>query len=292
VPVDGWSVQYSAATSTNWTGRTPLSGTIRPCRYYLVQEAAGAGGSVDLPTPNAIGTIAMAAGAGKVALVTDNTTPPCGGDCDAAPNMRDFVGYGTTANDFEGAPTPTLTNTTAALRSAGGAVDTDNNLADFSVGTPNPRNTPPPATITASDPADGATDVPVDSNVTITFSAPVDATFTIGCSSSGAHDFTVTGGPTELTLDPGTDFARGESCTVHAHADDLDADISFSTVRSRGCGSTTSRAPSTARPTRVASSAACRASSPPRARTASGCRSSSPTATTARRRASSCSGPA
>jgi Lamin Tail Domain len=62
VPVDGWSVQYSAATSTNWTGRTPLSGTIRPGRYYLVQEAAGAGGSVDLPTPNAIGTIAMAAG--------------------------------------------------------------------------------------------------------------------------------------------------------------------------------------------------------------------------------------
>jgi predicted extracellular nuclease len=41
VPVDGWSVQYSAATSTNWMGRTPLSGTIRPGRYYLVQEAAG-----------------------------------------------------------------------------------------------------------------------------------------------------------------------------------------------------------------------------------------------------------
>jgi hypothetical protein len=98
---------------------------------------------VDLPTPNAIGTIAMAAGAGKVALVTDNTTLPCGGDCDAAPNVRDFVGYGTTANDFEGAPTPTLTNTTAALRNGGGAVDTDNNLADFTVGTPNPRNTPP-----------------------------------------------------------------------------------------------------------------------------------------------------
>src|SRR6476659_5621040 len=62
VPVSGWSVQYGAATSTNWTGKTTLTGTIKPGRYYLVQEAAGAGGTTDLPTPNATGSIAMAAG--------------------------------------------------------------------------------------------------------------------------------------------------------------------------------------------------------------------------------------
>ncbi len=47
------------------------SGTkiIEPGQYYLVQEAAGAGGTVNLPTPDAIGTIAMSGTAGKVALV-------------------------------------------------------------------------------------------------------------------------------------------------------------------------------------------------------------------------------
>ncbi len=54
--------------------------------------------------------------------------------------MRDFVGYGT-AGDFETAAAPGLTNTTADLRAAAGATDTDNNSADFAVGTPDPRNT-------------------------------------------------------------------------------------------------------------------------------------------------------
>src|SRR4051794_35478737 len=152
VSVSGWSVQYSAATSTIWSGKTELTGTIRPGRYYLVQEAAGTGGTTDLPAPNASGSIAMAAGAGKVALVTDNTTLTCGAACHAAANVRDFVGYGTTANDSETAPTPTLTNTTAALRNGGGTVDTDNNLGDFTVGPPNPRNSPPPVSVTSTDP--------------------------------------------------------------------------------------------------------------------------------------------
>ena len=50
------------------------------------------------------------------------------------------MGYGSTATEFETAPTPTLSNTTAALRAADGATDTDNNAADFAVGAPNPRN--------------------------------------------------------------------------------------------------------------------------------------------------------
>jgi predicted extracellular nuclease len=234
VPVTGWSVQYAAAGGTSWQ-RTPLTGQIRPGRYYLVQEAAGAGGTQDLPTPNASGGIAMAAGSGKVALVTNNTTLTCGADCDgaAALGVKDFVGYGA-ANDSETAPTPMLTSTTAALRNGGGTVDTDNNLADFAVRAPNPRNTPPPASITATDPADGENDVPLDSNVSVTFSADVTPTFGINCSSSAAHTFTQTGGPTEFTLDPDTDFARGETCTVTVHTDDLDDDFSFTTLGLEG----------------------------------------------------------
>jgi uncharacterized protein len=236
VTVSGWSVQYASSGGTTWTNRTPLTGTIKPGRYYLVQEAAGTGGTQSLPTPNATGSIAMSATAGKVALVTDNVNLTCGADCDAAPNVRDFVGYGG-ANDFETAPTPVLTNTTAALRNGGGTVDTDNNLADFSVGSPNPRNTPPPVSVTATDPADGENDVPLDSNVTITFGGPIDVTpdnFGIACTTSGGHGFTLSGGPSEYTLDPAADFVREESCTVTVHTEDVDHSFSFSTVGVEG----------------------------------------------------------
>ena len=80
----------------------------------------------------------MAAGSGKVTLVTSSAALSCGSDCDAAAGVRDFVGYGA-ANDSETAAAPTLSNTTAAIRAAGGATDTDNNSADFAAGTPTPR---------------------------------------------------------------------------------------------------------------------------------------------------------
>jgi uncharacterized protein len=234
VTVTGWSVQYASSGGTTWTNRTPLTGRVLPGRYYLVQEGAGANTTLPaLPTPNAEGNIAMSATAGKVALVTNNVDLTCGGNCDTAAGVKDFVGYGG-ANDSEGLPTQGLSNSTAALRLEGGNVDTDNNLLDFQVGAPNPRNTPPPASITATDPADGENDVPLDSNVTVTFSGAVTPTFGIRCSSSGPHEFVQSGGPTEFTLDPSTNFATGESCTVTVHTDDLDDDFSFTTVGIEG----------------------------------------------------------
>ena len=76
--------------------------------------------------------------------------------------------------------------------------------------------------------------MPLDSNVTITFSAPVAPTFGISCSASGSHAFTESGGPTVFTLDPTTDFARGETCTVTVDGEDLDDDFSFSTTGIEG----------------------------------------------------------
>jgi uncharacterized protein len=136
--VTGWTVQYASSGGSTWQ-RTILSGTIEPGQYYLVQEAFGAGGTVDLPTPNAIGTIAMSATAGKVALVNNATA--LAGTCPAG--LVDLVGYGS-ANCSETSPTAALSNTTAALRKSNGAQDTDNNSADFTIGAPNPHNTPPP----------------------------------------------------------------------------------------------------------------------------------------------------
>jgi predicted extracellular nuclease len=146
VNLTGWSVQYQSATGTGTWQVTPLSGTIAPGGYYLVKEDTGTGCSglpcgVPLPAPDATGTIAMAAGAGKVAL--SSTTVPFSGSCPSC--AVDLVGYGNTASCFEGAgPTAGLSNTTAALRKRSGCFDSNNNNLDFSVGAPNPRNTASP----------------------------------------------------------------------------------------------------------------------------------------------------
>ncbi len=140
VNLSGWSVQYISATGTGTWAVTPLAGSIAPGGYYLVQQAAGAGGTTPLPTPDAVGTIAMSATAGKVAL--SSSTTAFVGTCPTCP--IDLVGYGG-ANCFEGAgPTAGTSNTTAALRKRGGCFDTDNNNTDFSIGSPNPRNTASP----------------------------------------------------------------------------------------------------------------------------------------------------
>lgn len=139
VTVTGWTVQYASATGSSWS-RTTLSGTIPAGRYYLVKQAAGAGTGAALPTADATGTIAMAAAAGKVALVTGGTGLTCATGCATAAGVKDFVGYGGTASSSETAPTANLSATTAAVRAGGGAVDTDNNAGDFAVAAPAPRN--------------------------------------------------------------------------------------------------------------------------------------------------------
>ncbi len=154
VSLAGWSVQYASATGTSWQV-TPLSGSIAAGTFYLVQEAAGAGGTTPLPTPEAIGTIAMAAASGKVALVSSTT--PLSGACPVSAAIVDFVGYGS-ANCSETAPTALLSNTTAALRDGNGSVDTNHNLNDFSVTAPTPRNATgtPPTGAGSANPASGA----------------------------------------------------------------------------------------------------------------------------------------
>ena len=84
--------------------------------------------------------------------------------------------------------------------------------------------------VSASVPAAGATDVPLGSDVTVTFSEDVNVTgnwFSISCPASGVHTASVSGGPTTYTLDPDTDFAFGETCAVTVDAErvsDVDAD--------------------------------------------------------------------
>jgi predicted extracellular nuclease len=148
VNLTGWSVQVASATGTTWSVTNLTAVSLAPGQYYLIQEAVGAGGTTALPTPDATGSIAMSATAGKVALV--NTTVALSGACPTGASIIDFVGYGTTANCFEGAgPTPAPSNTNAVLRGAAGCTDTNVNSADFTAGAPTPRNTSAPLNVCA-----------------------------------------------------------------------------------------------------------------------------------------------
>jgi hypothetical protein len=148
IDLSTWSVQYASASGTTWQV-TPLSGSVQPGAYYLVQLASAAAIGAPLPTPDASGTTNLANTGGKVALVRSGTALGCGataGSCSADPDVVDLVGYGS-AVDYEGSgPATGLGNTTAALRADGGCTDTDENAADFAGVTPAPRNSASPAT--------------------------------------------------------------------------------------------------------------------------------------------------
>jgi hypothetical protein len=146
VSLAGWTVQYLDINSNLWQ-ETFLGGfsSIGPGEYFLIQEAAGAGGSLDLPLPiNAQSTINLNANSGKVALVSNGSL--LSGSCPAGSQIIDLVGYGS-ANCSEGSAAPPGGSTTAIIRTDNGCSDTDNNAADFSAGAPNPRNSASPSNL-------------------------------------------------------------------------------------------------------------------------------------------------
>ncbi len=225
VSLAGWSVQYASAAGTTWA-ITNLTGSITAGGYYLVQEAAGTGGTVDLPTPDASGSLAMSGSNGKVALASNQTAITGKTDSDVV----DFVGYGT-ANEYEGSgATPALTNTTAALRAGNGCTDTDSNAADFTTGAPNPRNSSSATNScvvvdtrpTATSPLAGATDVAVNTDITVNFSESVDVAtgaFTVACPTGTPVAFTPNPvlpatGTSSVVLNPDSDLPQKTTCTV------------------------------------------------------------------------------
>ncbi|WP_159943908.1 MULTISPECIES: endonuclease/exonuclease/phosphatase family protein [unclassified Nocardiopsis] len=142
VSLDGWSVQYLPASpgATTRAQVTALNGEIAAGGHYLVRQAAGAGGTVELPDPDAAGGANMAAASGTVLLVSGTAPVTCrtADECAEDADVVDIVGYGT-AVVHEGTAAPRLDNTTSAARDAG-FTDTDDNGADLTAGTPTPTN--------------------------------------------------------------------------------------------------------------------------------------------------------
>ncbi|WP_022882858.1 ExeM/NucH family extracellular endonuclease [Gryllotalpicola ginsengisoli] len=133
----GWSVQYRSASGTS-AQVTALSGSIPAHGHYLVEEAAGSGGTTALPTPDATGGIAMSASSGVVILSSGTSSISTQGDLAGASGVVDAVGYGS-ATSYETEAAPALSNTTSDSRASG--ADSDDNAADFTAGAPDPQNT-------------------------------------------------------------------------------------------------------------------------------------------------------
>ncbi|WP_371496148.1 endonuclease/exonuclease/phosphatase family protein [Kitasatospora sp. NBC_00374] len=138
-----FSVQYISASPgpTSAWSVTPLTGSIAPGGRYLVAGAAGAGGTVDLPTADATGTLALSGTAGTVALVQGAAPLTCktAADCAADPRVRDLVGFGTAVVREGSGPAAGASNTASVARAANLA-DTDDNAADLKAGDPTPTN--------------------------------------------------------------------------------------------------------------------------------------------------------
>jgi DNA/RNA endonuclease G (NUC1) len=235
----GWSLQYASATGSSWTAQ-PLGGTIAPGEYFLISLGSGGATGQSVPAANIAGDINISATTGKVALVNNsiNLAGTCPNGLD--PDIVDFVGYGTSANCFEGSGQASApSNTTAIFRQGNSAQDTNQNDVDFQAGSPNPRRTAPIVElgpwIAGTEPLSEGTNAPFDSTISIDFSEPVDVVgnwYDITCSISGQHnDATVASfdGFKGYHITPNNGFQFGEQCTVtvyHLNVHDQDLDDS------------------------------------------------------------------
>ena len=151
VSLGGWSTQYASSGGTEFLV-TPLPNiTLQPGQYFLIQYASGGVNGAPLPTPDFIAPAVtnnagntfipnLSGTTGKLALVNSTVRLPAS-TCPVDATIVDFLGYGASASCFEGTRTNDLSAATALSRNGGGCNDTDNNLADFTIGVPAPRNT-------------------------------------------------------------------------------------------------------------------------------------------------------
>lgn len=140
--LSGKSIQYTSSNGPGTTGTgtwltTALPNkTLQPGQFLLIQMAAGAGTTMGaLPAPDGTGSTNLSGSSGKV-LLSSGTTALTG--FLPAAGVLDMLGWGST-NGAETAPAAATANATS-VRRIDACVDTDNNSADFAVGTPLARN--------------------------------------------------------------------------------------------------------------------------------------------------------
>ena len=110
--VTGWSVQY-ASRHRQYAGRSPRSpGRSRPAAAISSRRPAQPAASLR-PRPTRRDDQHVGHGRqGRIGAEQHPAHSVCGATCAGTPTVRDFVGFGTTANNFEGAgraPAPSTT---------------------------------------------------------------------------------------------------------------------------------------------------------------------------------------
>ena len=148
ISLNGFSIQYASATSASWNAVALPNVSVQPGHYFLIQAAAGttvtnaplvpAADFVISGNGSSGNALNFSATAGKIVIA--RTTTPLTVACPAATAYVDLIGFGPTANCFEGTgPAPAPSNTTADVRT-NLAVDLINNATDFSTAAPSPHS--------------------------------------------------------------------------------------------------------------------------------------------------------
>ena len=148
ISLNGLSLQYAPATSAAWNAVALPNVSVAPGHYFLIQAAAGTTVTNAPLTPAADFVISgngstgnavnLSATAGKVVIAKGTAALTVA--CPAATQYVDLIGYGTTANCFEGTgPAPAPSNTTADVR-ATLTVDLINNALDYTTAAPTPHD--------------------------------------------------------------------------------------------------------------------------------------------------------
>jgi hypothetical protein len=142
IDLNGWSmvVDTLEGTTSQAIGATfNQSFSVPPGMHLLFKFNGNGTNGQATPGEFPITNISLGSTSGKVFLLGPGQGLPSG--CPAqTSSVIDYVGYGST-NCSEGSPAPAPTATTALMRNGNGCTDTNNNAADFSLVTPNPRTT-------------------------------------------------------------------------------------------------------------------------------------------------------
>lgn len=252
VNIGGWKINGSNSSGTISTRATiPANTTLNPgCRYLLTNSASG--GYSGATAGDQTYSSGIADNGGLALLNAGNS-------------IIDAVGMSAGSAYQEGTPLTQTTqnNNQSQERKPQGqnSQDTDDNASDFvlNAASSNPQNLATCASggsdtapsVSSSTPANNATTIALNANISVTFSEAVNApsnAFGISCTTSGAHPFNLASlDSITYTLDPSSDFVAGETCTVTvtaAQVTDTDANdppdnmaanhsFSFSTLASQ-----------------------------------------------------------
>jgi hypothetical protein len=190
VDISAWTLKYGSATGTiNISLATiPNSTSIASGKYYLVRVGGGSNGTTAVPSDLTGTGQDMSGSNAKVQLA------------DASGNVIDLVGYGSTANLYEGSsPAPSSSTATIAVtRKNGGCQDTDDNAADFTASTANPHNS-----ATAASPCTATLTLGTAALTGFTYAAGSGPSASQSVSLSGIN---LTGAPGNITVTGSTNY--------------------------------------------------------------------------------------